>query len=253
MGRPNSVALNESLVFARDASYLYRTGKGMIPSAEWVTFMEDFHGLITSNAPSGWSTIIDTGATLTTFTTTATNGGVVQITSDAASEGVAIYRPRTVVLSGKRFFMEARFRTSNATDSTVKFGLSDLTATTNPEDLWTTTAASFIAVGIDDGAATPTLVYDDNNTGPVTQTSTSTTAIVVADTWHTVAFDYNGSTATGGGVGALNVYFDGGLVLTSSTAQLPITRVLSPYIGHLAGNGAVRTCDIDYVRYSIQR
>lgn len=252
MSRNNGMGVAESLTIA-DRYQAYRHGMGMIPSAEWVVFMEDFHGLIASNAPAGWSAIIDTGATLTTFTSTATNGGVVQITSDAASEGVVIYRPRTVVLSGKKFFMEARFRTSSATDSTVKFGLSDLTATTNPEDLWTTTAASFIAVGIDDGAATPTLVYDDNNTGPVTQTSTSTTAIVVANTWHTVGFSYNGSTATGGGVGALNVYFDGNKILTSNTAQLPISRVLSPYIGHLAGDGAIRTCDLDYVRYAVQR
>lgn len=250
MSRPNSLGIAESLTIA-DKQYPYRSGRGMIPSAEWVVFMEDFTGLITSNAPSGWSAIIDVGATLTTFTSTATNGGVVQITSDAASEGVAIYRPRTIVLSDKKFFMEARFRTSNATDSIVKMGLSDLTATTNPEDLWTTTAASFIAYGVDDGAAVTSLVYDDNNTGPVTQTAT--TGTIVADTWHTIGFSYNGSTATGGGVGALNAYLDGNLVLTSSTAQLPISRVLSPYFGHLAGNGAVRTCDVDYVRYAIQR
>lgn len=239
----------------------YRVGTGLGPSAEHNVFFDDFHQFVVAtaitngpvaNTPWSWQgAIIDSGATSVIDTTAAIGAtGVLKMSDATASEGVAVYGTKSIQLtSGKKFFMEMRVRTDDVTDNIIQFGLSDLTATTNPEDLWTTTAANLVALGIQDGAGTLTMLADKSNSGTTLQTSSLTTGYsMVADTWHVLAIGYNGAKLRG--------YIDGKEVLLWSSADstIPTGVALAPFFGVLNGNGAGGNNNyVDYVRWAIER
>lgn len=247
----NGVAFTESIVHSPgvDASYKYRTGIGILPTAEFATFFDDFLALVTTNVPSGWSAaIIDTGATLTLSTTAGSQGatGGALIASDGTSEGVAIYRPKGIQLTvGKKFFMEARVRTVAPTEVDLQFGLSDLTATTNPEDLWTTTAANLVAFGLLAGSAYPTMLSDKSNGGTTAQAQTD--VALAASTYYTLAIGFDGNLLKG--------YVNGKQVIAWSGAAttIPTGVALAPFIGARTGATAANTVTFDYIRYAIER
>lgn len=227
------------------AAYSYRSGMGLIPSAEFMVDFDDFTLTGSSNVPDGWQTaVIDTGAT----STIATGAGICAtgglLLSDAtASEGIAIHKPKVFQLTiGKRLFMEARVRTDDVTDNALQFGLTALTAATNPEDLWTTVQADLIAFGILDGSAATVMLSDASNSGTTIQTGTRS---MVADTWHTLAIAYDGNRLRG--------FVDGKLSLLWS-GVIPTGVALAPFIGVLNGNGAGGNNNyFDYVRVVIER
>lgn len=272
MSRNNGASFNESITIARDRVFPYRSGMGMMQSAEWVQYMEDFTAMITSNVPTGWqAAVIDAAATLTNLTSTNENGGIARVTGSAASEGVAIHRPRTVTLGtgtaastgGRKFFMEARVRTQLAAQAEIQFGLSVLTAVVNPEDLYNTTADSFITFGIVDGSAVPVLQYDKANAGPQTDTvaalygatlaSQLAAATLANNTFVTLGMTYNGSAAGATG-GAITCYVNGTPVIISTVAaKIPDNVVLAPFIAARKGAAGASLTDFDYVRYAIQR
>lgn len=226
--------------------YAYRSGLGLAAAAEWMVLHDDFLHLVTTNVPAGWTAaVIDTGATVVADTTAAHATGVLIFDSDGATEGAAIYLPKAVQLtSGKKFFMEIRFKTEISDDSDVQFGLSDLTATTNPEDLWTTTAANLISFGVLDGDATVGMLSDAGNGG---------TSVVLGDrdlssaTWHTLAIGYDG-------VG-LRGYVDGKLAVTwtGAAATIPTGVALAPFVGFRNGSAATTEGHLDYVRIALER
>ncbi len=238
--------------------FAYRAGTGMVPSAEWNVFMDDFNlafiptTAITNgpvaNTPGGWQgAIIDSGATIAINTTAAIGAnGVLTLADATASEGAAFYGQKTIQLtSGKKFWMEARIRTDDVTDNTVQFGLSGLTAVTNPEDIWTTTADSLVAFGILDGSAAVKMLADKTNSGSTAETGTKS---MVADTWHTLAIFYDGSKLFG--------YLDGQLALSWAQAAttIPTGVALAPFVGHINGNGAGgNVVVVDYVRWVSER
>jgi len=247
------LAINEPIVFSprsTQASYPYRSGMGMVPSAEWHVFFDDFDKSVTSNLPLGWTAaIIDTGAT-TVVDTTATAGatGVMLMSDATASEGAAFYGPKSVqLISGKKFMMECRVKLSDVTDHAFQFGLSDLTAVTNPEDIWTTAAANLVTFGILDGAATTSMLADKSNSGSTAETGTSS---LVVDTWHTLAIFYDGGSSLKG-------YVDGKLSSTwaqTFASTVPLATALAPFVGTLNGNGAgANTCQVDFVRIVQER
>lgn len=246
----NGIGLTESVVFAPQTSYnsyAYRTGCGMIPSAEFTVFMDDFISGVATNVPNGWqAAIIDTAATVTTYTTaTVGANGVLQVFDASVSEGAAVYGAKAVQLqSGKKFFMEARLRTDDITDNVIQFGLSDLTAVVNPEDLWTTTSANVIALGILDGSANIMMLADKGNAG---SSAVDTGADLVANTWTTLAIGYDGAN--------LSAYVNGKKYYTWATAaQIPTDVALAPFFGALNGNGAANNVNLfDYIRYVSQR
>lgn len=224
--------------------YRYRHGMGMMNSAEFTVFHDDFCQSIASNLPLGWTAaIIDTGATLVADTTAGHSTSLL-FDSDGATEGVSIYLPKALQLTvGKRFFMEVRFKTEVADDSDVQIGLTDLTATTNPEDLWTTTAASVISFGVLDGDATVGMLADSANAG--TAVLLGNTDLVSA-TWHRLAISYDGTYLTG--------WVDGELAVTWATqASIPTGVALSPFIGFRNGSAATTEGHVDYVRYVAER
>lgn len=248
------LGINEPIVFAprsNQASYPYRSGMGMVPSAEWRVFFDDFQDAVTSNVPAGWTAaIIDTGATTVVDTTATTSASGVVLLSDAtASEGAAFYGTKSIQLvSGKKFMMECRVRLNDVTDHTFQFGLSDLTATTNPEDLWTTTAANLVTFGIlDGGSGATSMLCDKANSGSTAETGSKSLTV---NTWHTLAIFYDG-------VSSVKGYVDG--VLSNTWAQtfastVPTATALAPFVGSLNGNGAgANTCLVDFVRFSQER
>lgn len=185
-----STGFTEPLVHAGKSlqdKYSYRAGMGMVQSAEWVVFFEDFNQAESATeALEGFTSIIDAG---TTVVDGDEHGGVIDMNSDGADEGVAYYHNKCVKLSGKKFFMEARVKIEDADDGQVIIGLADLTDVTAaaPESLWTTTP-DFISFGNTvDGDATPVLKYDKNNGGPVTETPSGTTFDFTDGIWHTIA------------------------------------------------------------------
>lgn len=222
----------------------YRTGMGMMASAEFAVLHDDFLLPFSSNTTTGWTAIVDTGGTNVTHTTaTVGANGVVAMNSDDVSEGSALYGAKGIqLITGKKFLMEVKVRCDDVTDNAFQFGLSDLTATTNPEDLWTTTAANVLAFGILDGSATTTMLADEGNAG--TAAVTGTLAMTV-NTWHTLAIFYDGARAYG--------FVDGNLSVSTATT-VPEAVALAPFIGHLNGNGAGNnTSLVDYVRIISER
>jgi len=233
---------------ATGRSYPYRSLMGMINTAEWTVFMDDFMQDVATNVPTGWdAAIIDTGATLTTGSSGSTwRNGVALIASDGASEGVAIYLPKGIkITSGKKFVMEVRVQTTLAAETDVQFGLSDLTATTNPEDLWTTTSANLIAFGTLAGSAATKMLSDKSNSGTSAQTGSRSLSDA---TWHTLAIYWDGSQLRG--------YVDGKESLTWSSAvstTVPVDTAMAAFVGSRTGATAANTTVIDYVRIAIER
>jgi Concanavalin A-like lectin/glucanases superfamily len=238
--------------------YAYRQRMGMVPSAEFDVFHDDFHSFMVSTAITNgpvantpldfWQgAIIDTGATVAANTTAAIGAnGVLTFADATASEGAAIYTTKSFqITSGKRFFVEMRVRTDDVTDNAVQFGLSDQTAVTNPEDLWTTTAANVLAFGLLDGSAYPQLLSDKSNSGTSAQTQTN--KIMVADTWHVLAIGYDGAT--------VRTYVDGDVAhIYSTTASIPTGVAMGLFIGHINGNGAGGNgVFVDYIRSVSER
>lgn len=243
--------LVHSSVSSSGGNYWYRTGMGMVPSADWVVFMEDFiQAEQATEIWPGFTALIDAGATMIDGIDL---GGVIDITSDAADEGILLYQNRGVKLSGKRFFLEARVKVTDADDTQIVIGLSNLGTLVNPEDVYTTDT-DFIAYGTHvDGDATPALIYDKNNGGPVTDTPAGTTFDITDNTWHRIAIWYNGAT-TAATNGALVAFTDGAEATRAGTiAQIPEDVELAPFIVALLEDDSADTLSIDYFRFAFER
>ncbi len=244
----NGVGLSESIVFARGNAYPYRTLMGMIPSAEFYVFMDDFDAPVTTNLPFGWAAaIIDTGATIVTDTTAGSLGatGVLLFDSDGTTEGAAFYGAKAIQLTaGKKFFMEMRFQTELANDTDVQFGLTAATATTNPEDLWTTAADDVVAFGVLDGSAVVGMLSDKTNSGSAVQAGTKSLSDA---TWHTLGIGWDGYNLRG--------FVDGAeaLLWAGAATTIPTGVALAPFVGYRNGSTAANEGYCDYVRWVIQR
>jgi hypothetical protein len=233
---------------SNQGQYKYRDHMGMMPCAEFAVLHDDFVLPFATNTTTGWTAIIDTGGTSITHLTAATGAnGVVAMTSDAVSEGTALYGAKAFQLtSGKKAFIECRVQMDDVTDNNFQFGLTDLTAVTNPEDLWTTVAANLVTFGIGDGDSNPKMLADKANSGTTFQTQTVKGMTV--DTWATLAIYYDGVNLHG--------YVDGQKVLSwgSASTTIPTGVALAPFIGHLIGNGAApNTSLVDYIRVVVER
>lgn len=254
------MGVKKSVYFMPDTGkdYSYRDNSSMVPSAEWMVKFEDFdqswipttaitNGPV-ANTPLPWqAAIIDSGATVAVNTTSAIGAnGVLTFADATASDGAAIYGQRSIQLTvGKRFYMECRLRSDDVTDNAIQFGLTDLTAVTNPEDLWTTVAANLVTFGILDGSATVRMLADKSNSGSTAETGSRA---LVANTWHTLAIYYDGSKLFG--------FVDGREAQTWAqlAATIPDGVALAPFVGHLNGDGAgAAVVVVDYIRWASER
>lgn len=241
--------------------YKYRIGTSMVPSAEYLVHFDDFdkafipgtaitNGEVAYTPTNGWQgAIIDTGGTVALITTATTGAnGVLKFNSDDASEGSAIYGQKSLqLISGKKFWMECRMQTDDITDNNFLFGLTSLTATTNPEDLYSTTATDLISFGLGDGDSNPKMLSDKSNSG--TSFQIQTVKGMSANTWHVLAIGWDGNKLRG--------YVDGKEALTWSGATsttVPLAVALAPFISHVNGNGGGNnTCLVDYIRWVSER
>jgi len=231
--------------------YVYRTGAGLIPSAEFSVYFNDFYDIPTTNAIPGTTAIIDTGGTITAASTDAISyHGALDIASDGTDEGAAIYWPKNIQLGlGKKFFMEVRVYTEDADDTDVQFGLTDVTANSNPEDLWTTAAANLIAFGTLNGDATVTMLCDKGNSGSAANLGTKDLSDA---TWHVLAIEVGGTAAAG--TMWVKGYVDGYLAITwDIETEIPDDLNLAPFIGGRTGDDAGHNVFYDYVRWSLER
>ncbi len=253
-----STGFKGPIVHGPSNKYAYRAGLGMMPSAEFDVFHDDFHSFVVAtaitngpvaNTPWGWQgAVIDSGATVAVNTTAAVGANGVLTFADATlSEGAAIYGTKSFQLTaGKKLFVEARIRTDDVTDNAIQFGLSDLTATTNPEDLWTTAAANLVTFGLGDGDSNPKMLVDAGDSGTSFQVQTVKT--MLTNTWHTLAIYFDGVKVHG--------YLDGDLVITwgSASTTIPTGVALAPFVGHINGNGAGgNVVLVDYYRVVSER
>lgn len=235
--------------------YNYRARMGMMPSAEFDVWHDDFHQFVVAtsitngpviNTPWGWQgAAIDTGGTALVTTTAAVGrNGVLALTDATLSEGVAIYSNKTFQLAtGKRFFYETRVRTDDVTDNVVQFGLSSQTAVTTPVTLWNTANDDVLSFGIADGAAT-TVMYSDTANAGITTTAGDATVLVV-NTWHTLAIYYDGATAFG---------FVDGIQTAKTAVTIPTGVALGAFFGMVNGNGAGgNNLWVDYTRIVSER
>jgi len=233
---------------ATGRAYPYRSNMGMMNSAEFVVYHDDFMEPVATNVPSDWSAaIIDTGATLTLSSTAGSLGatGGALIASDGTSEGVAIYLPKAVQLTaGKKFIIEARVQTSIAAETDVQIGLSSLTATTNPEDLWTTTSTDLVAFGTLAGSAATKMLADKSNSGSTAETGTRSLSNT---TWHVLAIAYDGANLRG--------YVDGkeSLRWSQAASTIPTGVALAPFLGARTGATAGNITTFDYFRVIVER
>jgi hypothetical protein len=230
------------------AKFAYRTGMGMMPSAEFAVLHDDFLLPFASNTTIGWTAIIDTGGTsITNLTATVGANGVMAMNSDDASEGSAIYGAKAFQLvAGKKAFIECKVRMDDVIDNTFQFGLSSLTAVTNPEDLWTTTATDLVTFGIGDGDSNPKMLVDKSNSG--TSQQVQVIKGMLPDVWATLAIYFDGTNVHG--------YVDGTWVMVwgSAATTIPVGVPLALFVGHLNGNGAGNnTSLVDYVRFVSER
>jgi hypothetical protein len=240
-----SLSQSGSLKHSRGApAYSYRNGMGLISSAEHAVFFDDFRDAVTTNVPLNWAAaIIDTGATVILSNTLGTdNTGSIVIGSDGADEGASIYLPERIqLLAGKRFWMEMRYRTALPAETSVQMGLSSVTATTNPEDLWLTASADVLAFGTLLGV--PSMLADLANAGTAVVTGTTTT-FAASPTWHTLGMYFDGVRAFG--------YVNGKQKVTTATT-IPVSVTLAPFVGALVGATAANVITIDYFRYVQER
>lgn len=236
--------------------YKYRARMGMMPSAEFDVWHDDFHQYIfpattanvgVINTPWGWQgAAIDTaGTALVTTTAAVGRNGVLALTDATLSEGVAIYSNKTFQLAtGKKFFYEMRCRTDDVTDNIIQFGLSSQTAISTPVTLWNTANDDVLSFGIADGAAT-TVMYTDTANAGITTTNGDATPLLVVNTWHTLAIYFDGATAFG--------YVDGTQVVKTAVT-IPTGVALGAFFGMTNGNGAGgNNLWVDYTRIVSER
>lgn len=237
--------------------YAYRSRMGMMPSAEFDVFFDDFHQFVVAtsitngpviNTPWGWQgAAIDTGGTALINTTAAVGrNGVLALTDATLSEGVVVYSNKTFQLaSDKRLFMEIRLRTDDVTDNVIQFGFSSQTAVSTTVTLWSTANDDVASFGIADGAATGVMYTDTGNAGITTTAATVTDKVLVVNTWHTLALYFDGS--------QLHGFIDGDKVVSTSTT-VPTGVALGAFFGMMNGNGAGgNTVYVDYVRIVSER
>lgn len=222
----------------------YLSRKAALPGYLWCTYFDDFIALPASNAPPGWSAIIDTGATVTAYATDTAPGGVLKFISDGTTEGASIYLPQCVEIGTRDWYLEARIQAEDADDCDFQVGLSIANATTNPEDLWTTAATDLVAFGVIDGDATVKSLIDKSNGG----TSAVTGTIDLEDaTWHTLGIE-------GKGAEWVKFYVDGVLSHTDVVvATIPDDVVMAPFIGWSNGADATDIGLVDYIRFGFTR
>lgn len=214
---------------------------------DYISFFDDFtylHGKAL-NATDMYLVVKDAGAAAAVA---AAHGGVVVLTSAATTDndGAAILAGVALVArqTGKKMWFEARVKVSDI-DSDLFVGLAEVIAT-NPEDVLGATIHKIgLAVQSDNDAGLGLVMMLQSD--GVTNSTTSLGKNMVADTYKTLGFYYDGAT--------ISFYVDRQLCLASVVpAPASLTDIMAPTVMHLSGNnGGTDTLTCDYIMVLAER
>lgn len=211
---------------------------GMPDPTAWHVYFNDFDTFVVGD----WTiTTTEAGAGSATEALADGDGGLLLITNDAADNDADFFQKvgeSFLLASGKRAFFKARFKVSDATQSDFVMGL-QVTDTT-PLD-----ATDGIYFMKDDGDALLDVYCRKNAT--TGSTSATGIATVVADTFLTVAWAYDGK-------GSLAYFVDNVQLgtLDASSTYLPDTE-LTVSFGIQNGEAVAKTMTVDYIFAAIER
>ena len=215
---------------------------GLPDPTKWHVFWDDFDDY---EAAQWVITTTEAGAGDATEVITNEVGGILLVTNDAGAADADFFQwagtdSATVVetfkfISGKRTFFKVRFKTSDATQSNLVFGL-QITDTT---PLAVTDGVYFRK---DDGDALLDFVVIKNSTA-TTQTGIAT---LVADTYTTLAFAYDGKSE-------IKAYVDDVHKASSVTTNLVDDEELTVSFGIQNGEAVAKTLSLDYIFVAQER
>jgi hypothetical protein len=204
-------------------------------------YFEDFQNSGTATTAVTTNFIITTteaGAGSASEVITDADGGVLLVTNDAADNDADFFQTVGELfkfVAGKQLWFKARFKVSDATQSDFVMGLQ--IRDTTPLDV--TDGVFFMK---DDGDASLDFHVEKNNTA----TSASAIATVVADTYFTVGFHYDGAAA-------VNYYVDDVLLGSSVTTNLPDDEEMTVSFGIQNGEAVAKTMSVDYILVAKER
>lgn len=205
---------------------------------EAFVYYDDFivSPLIAADAPLGWTvTLVEAGASESTITKPDGSGGTLLLTTDTADDdgiNMQLAGESFGFASGQVTYFGIRLQAS--TDSLIDV-LAGLAITD------TTLIASSPTDGIwfDKLAGATSWTFRVRKAG--VETATASVGTLVAATWTTLEFYYDGSTT-------LTAYIDGTSVATPVLTNLPTTELLTPSVCVRAGSAASRTLSVDWIR-----
>jgi hypothetical protein len=211
---------------------------GMPDPTKWHVFFDDFDTYVVAD----WTiTTTEAGAGSATEALGDADGGVLVVTNDAADDDADFFQKvgeSFLMASTKRAFFKARFKVSDATQCDFVMGLQ----VTDTTPLGVTDGIFFQK---DDGdAQLDVYCRKDATTG---STSATNIATVVADTYFTVAWYYDGK-------GSLKYFVDDVHkgTLDASSTYLPDTE-LTVSFGIQNGEAVAKIMTIDYVLAAKER
>lgn len=152
----------------------------------WYTFFDDFNKF-TAGADDWIVTTTEAGAGSATEAIADADGGILVVTNDAADDDLDFFQwaKETVKFElGKRLYFEARFKILEVIQCDFRIGL--MIRDTTQLDV-----TDGVYFGTDDGDALLDFAVEKNNTA----TAATAIATLVADTYITVAFYYDGSSS----------------------------------------------------------
>lgn len=215
-----------------------------------VVYFNDFLTGVTEDGET-FSTTADKGeflvsadtldaATQNPFVQDDQDGGVVKTTTDATSgerissqlNGENFYMTR-----GRQLYFEARLKFTNTTQDAV-FGIS-----VNTTDPHASAPSDYVLFGLT-GDADIQYGVATGSSDSGAYSGTDSTADLVADTWTTFAFWYDGTDS-------VRFYVDGSEVGLKST-NLPLDKYMSPVLC-VESNGAAEALFIDYILVANER
>ncbi len=164
------------------------------------------------------------------------HGGVLTITTGSTENNGDFLEAEgeAFLMTGKKTWMEIRFKINDVTQSDFIFGLHS--TDTTPQDA--TYRAFFESV---DGSAAIYFNVDDDTT----DTDSSTVATLVDDTWIKLAAYFDGGST-------IKLYADGVHVTTMEDVTVPASEMAVGF-GCLTGEAAAQTCSIDYILVASER
>jgi hypothetical protein len=203
------------------------------------TYHEYFNDFDSYTAGDWTITTTEAGAGDATEAISNATNGVLLITNDAADNDADFFqfaKETWKFVSGKRLFFEVRFKTSDATQSDLVFGLQ----ITDTSPLAVTDGIYFRK---DDGDANIDFVVVKDSTA-TTQTAAATLS---DDTWTTLTFHYDGSGSD------IEIFKDGVSIGASVLTNVPDDEELTISFGIQNGEAVAKTLSIDYIHVLQER